>query len=440
MDQQISAKAWREDLWYLADELPNRHQNLFHTMTPQQFECAVAMLRARIPSLARHQIVAELARMIAMIGDGHTYLDLFDGPNVDFRRYPLRLYLYHDGLFVQAAAADKLETLGSQVLAIGDTPVAVAYTVVRELVARDNEMWVKHIAPRLLMIPEVLHSLDLVADMERAQLSIKRPNGERVIVDLHPISNAADTSWRDAAGASQAPTPLWLKDPENKFWFTYLEKHRTLYVQYNSVRDKPEETVAAFFDRVFAFADAHPIDRFVLDIRRNGGGNGYLNQPIIHGLIKRERINQPGKLFTIIGRGTFSAAMMLADDLERHTRTLFVGEPTGASPNMYGDPEKIVLPNSGLEVWASALHWVYSEPRDIRPWIAPDIGAELASEDYRVQRDPALEAILRYVPSPENAELVAFPTRLWRELEELERAGHVRPARYRTPVFAPAAV
>jgi hypothetical protein len=202
-------------------------------------------------------------------------------------------------------------------------------------------------------------------------------------------------------------------------------------VQYNAVRDKPEETVAEFFDKVFTFADARQVERFILDIRRNGGGNGYLNQPIIHGLIKRDRINQPGKLFTIIGRATFSAAMMLTDDLEKHTKTLFVGEPTGASPNMYGDAEKIVLPNSGLEIWASALHWIYSEPRDDRPWIAPNIPARLSSEDYRARRDPALEAILPRTPQPGDAEAVAFPDRLFREIDPFLGEGDAaRLARY----------
>jgi hypothetical protein len=32
------AEQWREDLRYLAAELPKRHKNLFHTMTREQFE------------------------------------------------------------------------------------------------------------------------------------------------------------------------------------------------------------------------------------------------------------------------------------------------------------------------------------------------------------------------------------------------------------------
>jgi hypothetical protein len=106
---------------------------------------------------------------------------------------------------------------------------------------------------------------------------------------------------------------------------------------------------------------------------------------------------------------------------------------------MYGDAEKIVLPNSGLEIWASALHWVYSEPRDLRPWIAPDICAELSSDDYRAGRDPALEAILAHIPSEADADAVAWPDRLWREIDALhERNDPARLARYETSaVFEP---
>jgi hypothetical protein len=431
MPREQDINAWREDLRHLADQLPKRHQNLFHTMSRAQFEQAAAALEARIPDLARHQAIVELARLVALIGDGHSRLDLAGGPNVGFRRYPLRLYLYSDGLFVQAAGQQHALALGGRVLAIGDSPIAQAYARVRELIARDNEAWVQHMAPQLLAIPEVLHSLGLIRDMERAMLTIAQRSGEQATIELQPCAPDAPITWIDAANDTDAPVPLWLRAPENSFWFTHLRDTNTLYVQYNAVRDKPEETIAEFFDKVFIFADARQVERFILDIRRNGGGNGYLNQPIIHGLIKRDQINQPGKLFTIIGRATFSAAMMLSDDLEKHTRTLFVGEPTGASPNMYGDAEKIVLPNSELEIWASALHWVYSEPRDDRPWIAPNIPAALSSEDYRARRDPALEAILRHTPSPADAETVAYPDRLWREIAPLPEAEEIaRKARY----------
>jgi hypothetical protein len=107
-------------------------------------------------------------------------------------------------------------------------------------------------------------------------------------------------------------------------------------------------------------------------------------------------IVERGRLFTIIGRRTFSAAMNCANALEQHTNTLFVGEPTGTSPNHYGDAARIVLPHSGLSVFASTLYWQDSSPQDTRPWIAPHLPVAMTREDYLANRDPALEAILEY--------------------------------------------
>src|SRR5262245_66626648 len=104
--------AWQEDLRFMAVELPKRHANLYHTVTRGQFEQAVAALEERIPMLARHQIIVELARIVALIGDGHTSIDLLDDLPLDFRRYPLRLYQYSDGLFVQGATAGCAEAAG----------------------------------------------------------------------------------------------------------------------------------------------------------------------------------------------------------------------------------------------------------------------------------------------------------------------------------------
>jgi hypothetical protein len=406
---------WQEDLRFMAAELPKRHANLFHTISRSQFEQAVVALEDAIPALAHHQIIVELARIVASIGDGHTSVDLLDDPTIDFRRYPLRLYQYSDGLFIQAASASGAEAAGSKVIAIGDTPVDQAYAAVRRLVSRENELRVVHKVPDLLVIPEVLHALNLVTHMEQVDWHIEQPDGMRRTIRISPVLRGEALAWTDASDSATGSTPLWRKDSQNKFWFEHLADARAVYVQFNSVRDKADESIGAFFARVFDCVDAYRPERFILDIRLNGGGNGTLNQPIVHGLIKRDWLNQRGKLFTIIGRATFSAAMMLAVDLERHTRTLFVGEPTGTSPNMYGETGVIKLPNSRLTIYVSELHWVYSDPRDKRPWIAPNICAELSSNHYRAKRDPAIEAILGYIPNPND--IVDYPERLMQALQ-----------------------
>jgi hypothetical protein len=65
---------WRQDLGYLATELPQRHVNLFFQMPRTTFEAAVQDLDRAIPSLTDAQVMVGLARIVALAGDGHTNL------------------------------------------------------------------------------------------------------------------------------------------------------------------------------------------------------------------------------------------------------------------------------------------------------------------------------------------------------------------------------
>ena len=167
------AERWREDLRFMAEEMPKLHRNLFHTMTREQFEAAVRKLDERIPSLARHQIIVEMARIVAMVGDGHTNIAPTRDPKIGFRAYPLKLYLFPDGLYVRAAAREYARLVGARVVRIGNADWEKAYDSVRGIIGRDNEMDVKFFAPFLLTMPEVLHALGLIDDMEKASFTVE---------------------------------------------------------------------------------------------------------------------------------------------------------------------------------------------------------------------------------------------------------------------------
>jgi len=414
VDHEVAEK-WRADLRYFAQEMPKRHKDLYHLMTREQFESAVKSLDARIPALTREQIIIELDRIVAMVGDGHTRIQGFPfDPKIGFRSYPISLYLYKDGLFVQAAEPKHREIVGARVVKIGDASAEQGLNAVRDLVCRDgdNDMSIKAFAPVLLVTAEVLRAVGLVSDIENARFTVERDGRQETVIlkptvehftSNHGPSVTRPANWIDARDAASAPTPLWLKDPQNYFWFEYLPDTRSVYVQYNTVANKDSETVADFAKRLFSFVDAHPVDRFILDVRLNGGGNNYLNRPLLLGIIK-SKIDQRGKLFTIIGRETFSAAQSFVDELEKYTNTIFVGEPTGESVNQFGDPAHIDLPNSGITVRASTLWWQFMDPRDTRKWTAPQIAADLTSVDYRDNVDPAMNAILRFVPKKDLSE------------------------------------
>jgi hypothetical protein len=209
----------------------------------------------------------------------------------------------------------------------------------------------------------------------------------------------------EADAGVKAPLPL-TRRLTGAFAFEVRDDSlRTVFVRIRQIVDPPGgESMAGFVARVFARVDSIDSRRLILDLRRNGGGNNYLNQPLVHALIQRATRYPTGRLFVLVDRGTFSAAMSLAAALERETRALFVGEPTGGAPNAPGDPGRVRLPASGLVARISTVQWDGSDPRDTRPAIFPDLPVSLTWADWLARRDLALDAIEGYRPSADATE------------------------------------
>lgn len=402
---KLTTAEWQADVRFLGDELPKRHRNAFHRMKRDEFERAVKQLHDRIPSMTEDEILVGMMSIVAMIKDGHTNLV----PRAFFRSgvYPVKFYLFSDGLFVQKAAPEYSEMLGGRVVKIGNMSAEEAFKAASQAAFADNEMGVKAITPVMLTVPEILAGFKINEDKQKLNLVVEIA-GRQKTFEIRPTSTL-DTlfqppaTWLDAVSKSNAP--LYLKDSANLYWFEYAKDQKLVYLQHNGIANKEGEPVADFYKRVFAFVEANPVEKFILDLRFNGGGNNALNRQVVIDLIK-SKINRRGKLFVIIGRGTFSAAQNLVNQIEKYTEAIFVGEPTAAHPNHYGDNRPFTLPNSKLTVRASTLWWQDLDPRDERFWTAPEIAADISSEDYRNGRDNALQAALEYAPGSALSELI----------------------------------
>jgi hypothetical protein len=191
-----------------------------------------------------------------------------------------------------------------------------------------------------------------------------------------------------------AEMPLWRRHPDRPYWVEYLADTRMLYVCYRGVVNAPPPTNQEFWRSVFALVDSVPVDRMVLDLRQNTGGNSFFNRQVVRGIIARKAIDRPDRLFVLIGGRTFSAAMNLVLDLEQWTNATFVGTPTGNATMFFGDHEQVVLPKSGITLNVSSLPWYPSDPRDHRDAKTPAWYTPFTSGDYLTGRDPALAVIL----------------------------------------------
>jgi hypothetical protein len=385
----------RYDLWFLARELKRIHYNPYKHVTREEFDAYVKKLYDEIPKLTDPQVEVGIRKLMRMMGDGHTRI----GPAPDQISHlfvPAEFYLFTEGLFIVSAKPKHADLVGAQILRIGAHNVDHVMEAVDPVISQDNKMWPKALAPGTVMRnPRLLNGLGLIPEPDKMEITIHDAAGRtRTVIltaEMGPMVGGPHIR-KDAT----LPEPLYLKNRRANYWFEYLPEHKTVYFQYNAVADDPKEPLPKFCDRLFKFINENDVERLVIDMRWNGGGNNFLNRPIVQGLIRNDKINQRDKLFVIVGRQTFSAAMNGAAEIERQTNAIFVGEPTGSSPNFVGESVGFSLPYSKMQGTISDLYWQSSVAMDHRTWIAPLLYAPPSFELYRANRDPAMEAILRY--------------------------------------------
>lgn len=411
------AAKWRSDLQFIKEALSETHPDPFTKVSAEDFHSRVEALGAKAAELSHEELIVGLSRIVAAIGDGHTRLTLpvpessgfflghtrTEPPAISdllFHPLPIRLHYLDGGLFVRSASADLEQAVNAQVLGIGDASAEDAAAAVAPVVHRDNEAQLRFQLPDYLVLPEVLAATGVIQSPGAVSFRLQHPGEAPFVVTLEPMEESRVVELVDGFELRGVDRPLYLRDNTKSFWFEALEAERAVYLQFNAVYPEGEESIREMAGRLVKVLDEPSIERLVIDLRWNRGGSSSLARPLLHRLMAHPKLQKPGSLFAIIGPATFSAAMMFSVDLELHTPTLFVGEPTGSSPNHFGDSRKIRLPETGLTVRVSTLYWQKSDPRDLRTSIEPHLPSIPSIQDFAAGRDPVLDAILKGDATP----------------------------------------
>lgn len=397
-------EGWRHDLSFLETEIKRMHYHPFHKISQADFEREAERIRAEIPRLTDNQVIVRIMRLMSLIGDGHTgtFPDL-TGRWPD--ALPIQFGLFQEGLFVISADAKYADLVGTQVLRIGELTPEQVTQAVKPIISEDNEQGITRAVVNFIRYPQVLNGLGLQSQSDRIELTVRDADGKTrtASVVAEQIDSRFDRifghpKWTQVYEKTPGPMPLYLKDRRTNYWFERLPNSKTVYFQFNLVVNSPTESLSAFVERLFKFVDENDIDKLIIDMRWNNGGNAMMLMPLVNGLV-RSKVNRPGRLFVIVGRYTFSAAIPAAAWIERHTNAIFVGEPTPSGPNVIAESNIITLPYSRVPVSISDFFWQGSWPNDRRAWIAPLHFVPPSFDAFKAKRDPALELILTYPDS-----------------------------------------
>jgi hypothetical protein len=389
------------DVRTLGEQMEALHPNLFATISRSTFRSTVGTLASRATSLSANELLVGMMRLAALPGNGNGHGGIFPGDPAHKRKlhlYPLRLYAFPEGTYVVDDQVDG-DLVGARILAVAGEPYEQVARRVEPLVPRDNTSSLRGLLPHYLLTAEVLTGLGIVPNTGPVRFTLRRANGRRADVTLAPIpARRYAAAFADPhhghypASLPWRPKPLYQAASRRDIWLTTLGGGRTVYVGYNTIFTPPIK-VAGIADRVTALA-RRQVERIVIDLRLNGGGDNTTYGPLLQALTD-PRVNRRGRLYVLIGRATFSAAANLAADIDRYTRATFVGEPTGGGVKIYGDSAGVLLDNTGLDARIPTRYWDFGKgPRDRRLAVAPDRTVVLKASDYFAGRDPVLAAAL----------------------------------------------
>ena len=319
---------WIEDIDYLKDELIKNHANLFAYIKEDEFNEKIEKLKGMIDELDYEEMKVEISRVVASIKDAHTSL-VFPA-----RRFiPLKFYYFNDGVYIIDTTKNYENLLFKKVIAIENVSIEEILKELYNIISFENEYFFKAQSMKYLQIVEVLYGLLIVDYMDKIKITLE--NGEYEVL---PVSI-------DELNYTNSKLPLYARRSSENLWFKYLDNEE-LYIKYNSCRESGNKSIESKIDKIIEFIEGNNVKKVTVDLRNNLGGNSSLFEPFIEYISKNKGINNKENLRVIIGRETFSSALLNAYSFKNNTNAKIIGEPSGGKPNCYGEILRITLPNS----------------------------------------------------------------------------------------------
>ena len=409
---------WKSDIEYLKDTLPQKHINIFFKISENEFNKQLDALLTELPELTDLQVAVKIQQILAKMGDSHTNAGWVKFINAD-KNIGIGTYWFRDGLYIISTNQQDTMLLGKKIVRIGGVKIQELVDSLKTMFTDENEALTKSLVPLHLIYGQLLNHFGCVVK-EEGFIEFEVAN-ETNRVFQHQVK----LGHKDSTLFSNISSSPLLYGSNNWFVEEYDEKNGIYFVQYNRCDSKelamefsqPQDIIdkkpsfLEFKQEVFKTISEKPIKKFVFDMRYNGGGSAPQGNKFIEELSKIKEINQKGKLFVLVGRETFSSAIINTLNFQEKTKAILVGEETGGKASHFGETRNFRLPSSGLKITYSTKYFYYNKKnkikvfrskegintnKDKRESIIPDDIVELSFDNYKNNVDPVLKWIEKY--------------------------------------------
>lgn len=400
---QTRKELWGKDIHFLKTELAQKHKNLFFKISQEGFDQKLDNIIKRIDELEDIEIYIALQEIVASVGDDHTYI--YDPKLPENGRFPIWLSWFDDGIYIMNTLPEYEDLLMKKLIAFNHIPIEKVVEKVLNVSSKTNPAVSKSHFLSYFSYKAILDYYD-ITDSELMLVNYINEKGDTLNITIKSIipDKNVKQKWINPNLEKKA---LCEQNPEKFFWYHYDESKKVLYAQYNKClskevikrygkknKAKDYPSFNKFSSELIKILKNEDVEKFVFDMRYNGGGSSDIGTELVKKIAEIESINQKGKLFVIVGQKTFSSAILNSLDFQNMTNAIFVGEPTGGRPNHYGEMRNFTLPNSGIQVNYSTKYFTYA--KEDTDSFYPDYEIKTSFKDYKNGVDPVYEWILNY--------------------------------------------
>ena len=386
---------WLKDLENFEEGLLKKHVNPNWASSTAAFK-----VRSKIDSIKKaikkkegaidfDKMRIALMQASAFLQDGHTHIANYSDDVGDF---PFRVKWYKDGLYIIAADKQLQYLLGYKIIAVNNQPLKKVLKKIYTICPSPNESSLKMYSELYITKPGLLYGLDISESNRKATFHFENFEGQNKKVEICGYSEKQQ--WLTIRDMPHYISPLYEKNASKPYWYEYFNDNKLLYMKYNRVVNNSVAPMDNFVQRMMTLVDSVQVDKFIIDIRNNRGGDAFLTTKLVMEIQKRPKINKRGVLYAIINYRTFSAAVSFAGNLLSKTNVTFVGTEMGDYNNMPGDAKFFDLHMNRMTWQASELFWENTYYDDLKNTFSPSFVYETSFNEEFEGKTPIIDFVL----------------------------------------------
>lgn len=371
--QILTPEQFVEDVEFVKSELPKRHNNLFAKISEKEFNNRIEYIERKSKDLNNESFEIELYKLIKEIGDEHTRVE-----PVYKTTYPLNVDFFKEGIFITSADPMHSNLLYKKLDGIENCTTKDIIEKFKKIIKDDNQSYFDVYFQHFVNNPRILKGLGVMQSDSSVNFIL---DNEKYLISSVQKENFS----------SKATSQLLRNSKNDNYWFGSVDKEKILYFNYQECFEQDEKPFEAFNKELWGHIEKEKPQKIIVDLRNNSGGNSAILRPFLNKL-NESYLNKKGSLYVLIGKSTFSSALMNAVDLKRNYQSILVGESTSGNVNHYGETRGFQLPNSKITIGYSTRYWEtwkgYKGP------LIPDIEIKYSIINFKENIDEAIDYVI----------------------------------------------